>query len=281
MDYKGIGFLFDCGEGTQRQMNIAGLSRNKIKYICITHWHADHIAGLLGLMQTIQNGADKVEGMQKITLFGPIGTKMHFEHLMKASVFDNRVNIEVKEFDCEKVTIIHQSEEFRVEAINVKHGTPCLAFSLVEEDKRKVIMSKVKAEGIPEGPLIAYFQQGKDITFEGKKFKVDDYTKVEKGKKVSYIVDTCFVNTAIDLAKESDLLLSEATFTEEHDDKADQYSHMTSKQAAQIASMSDSKKLILCHISQRYKITTDLLEEAKEVFPNTEVAFDFMKIVLK
>lgn len=276
LEVKGKGILFDCGEGTQRQMNIAGINRNKIQYIFISHWHADHIAGLLGLIQTIQNN-----GVETIKLFGPTGTKKHFGHLMEASVFDSKISIEVKEFDCPKVTKIFKCDEFRIEAVNLKHSTPCLAFSLIEANQVKIKIEKLANEGVPEGPHLAILQEGKDMMYCGRSYSSAEYTSIKKGKKITYVVDTSFISSAIDIAKDSDLLLSEATYTEAQEDKADQHLHMTSKQAAQIASMSDSRELVICHFSQRYKTIDQLLNEAKEVFPNTRAGFDFMKIKIK
>lgn len=275
IEIQGEGILFDCGEGTQRQMNIAGLNRNKIKYIFISHWHADHMAGLLGLIQTIQNN-----GVEGLIIFGPKGSEKHMKHIMQSSIFDEQMHIETREFDCKEETVILNKKNFSVSAINLEHGVPCLGFALKEATKRKVLSSKLQKEGLPQGPLYAELQEGKKVTFEGKTFDPKAYTKKVPGKKIVYITDTAFVAETIALAKDADLLLAESTYCMKHEDKAEEYNHMTSTQSAQIASHANVKKLVLTHISQRYKSTEDLLQEAQDIFPQTELAFDFMKISL-
>lgn len=273
LEIKGKGILFDCGEGTQRQMNIAGIQRTKVRYIFISHWHADHTAGILGLIQTIGSSTDDPE----LDIFGPTGTKNLFRNLMNACVFENKMNIKVHEFNCPTEKKLLKTSEFEVFAINLDHSTHCLGFKLRETDKRKLKLKQVEEIGLPEGPIRAELQKGKTVEFKGKKLNPDDYSTLHKGKIFTYIADTAFTRNAIDLAKDSDIILSEATHIKKHEDRSEQYKHMTSEQAAQIASMSNSKHLILTHFSQRYKTQEELLSEARDIFPNVEIAHDFLK----
>lgn len=276
-EIKGKGILFDCGEGTQRQMNIANISRSKVKYIFISHWHADHTAGLLSLIQTISAGSENPE----LFIYGPKGTEKFFDHMMKASVFENAINISIKEFDLPNEKTILKTEEFSVKAVNLEHGTPCLGFALIESDKRKMKVKELAAIGLPQGPSYAQLQKGEKIEFRGETLTPDEFTTVQKGKKFTYVADTLFTKNAVTLAKKSDVLLCESSYAKEHEEKAEEYNHMTSTHAAHIASESESKRLLLTHFSQRYKDVSLLVEEAKDIFPETEAAYDFMKISLK
>lgn len=274
-EIKGVGMLFDCGEGTQRQMNVAGISRTKVQYIFISHWHADHISGLMGLLQTVCNAKESVT----IKLFGPKGTKVHMDHLLKASIFDNRLQLEITE--CTKEEQILKTSNFSVYAAPLEHGVPCIGFRLVESDVRKIAMAKLQKNGVSEGPWLADLQAGKDMEYNGKTYAAKEYTSLVTGKVFTYIPDTSFTQSAVELAKSADLAVSEATFTEEHVEKAAQFNHMTARQAAQVASLAQAKKLLIFHFSQRYKTTAAFLEEAQEIFPETEIAHDFMHIKLK
>lgn len=276
-EIKGIGMLFDCGEGTQRQMNIAGINRNKVNYIFISHWHADHMSGLLGLLQTICNAKDLAE----ISIFGPKGTKEHMDHLLKASIFDNKLKLHLHEIIPNGLEIIFKNNLFSVSAIALEHGIPCIGFRLDENNSRKIAMSKLKKDGVQEGPWIAQLQEGKDMEYNGKKYLASEYTSLVHGTVFSYVPDTLFTQNAVVLSKNADLVISEATFVDEHKEKAAEYNHMTAKQAAQVASLALAKSLVLFHFSQRYKTTIAFLEEAREIFPQTELAYDFMKIKLK
>lgn len=275
-EHKGVGILFDCGEGTQRQMNIAGINRTKVRYIFLSHWHADHMSGLLGLLQTICNSKES-----EIDIFGPKGTKEHMNHLLKASIFDNRLRLSIKEIIPKKVERILKTSGFSVYAAPLEHGIPCVGYKLVEHDTRRVAMSKLHKQGVIEGPWIAELQQGNDMTYKGKIFTAKEYTSVVEGKSFAYVTDTLFVQSAVDLADSADVLICEATFVEHHSEKAAEFHHMTAQQAAQIASMASVGKLILFHFSQRYKTSTVSLEEAQAVFPETEIGYDFMKVKIK
>ena len=123
-------------------------------------------------------------------------------------------------------------------------------------------------------------KKGKDIVYEGKKIKVKDATYLVKGKKITYVTDTEMNTNAVKLAKESDLLISDSTYLDQLRDKAEETKHMTAADAANLASQADVKQLIITHFSQRYKQVSELLEEAKNIFPNTRAAFDLMKINL-
>lgn len=271
--YKGEGILIDCGEGTQRQMKIADIKFSKVNKILISHWHGDHVLGLPGLLQSIN--ASGYDG--KLFIYGPKETKERFNFLLKAFAF--KLNFEYEIFELKNKDVI-ESKDLIIETRELEHGVPCLGYSIKEKDIRKIRVSVVKKLGIPDGPLLGELQNNKKIIWKGKEIKPEDATYVVKGKKVSIILDTAFCNNAIELAKESNLLISESVYDEELLDKAEEYKHMTARNAAYLASKSNSEKLILTHFSQRFKTIESILEEAKEIFPETSAAYDFMKIKL-
>lgn len=265
------GILVDCGEGTQRQMKIAGIKLTKISIILLTHWHGDHVLGLPGLLQSL--GASDYN--QKLKIIGPTGTKNYFKHLEKSFIYDRPVDMEIKEFSKGKA---HENEDIKIECFPLEHGVKTLGFNIIKKDKRKINLKKAKKLGIPEGPLLGKLQKGKSISLKAKKIRPEDVTTLVKGKKVTIISDTSLCNSCINAAKDAELLISEATYASELKDKAQQYKHLTSEQAAEIANKAGAKRLILTHFSGRYKDVKQLEEDAKTLFSNTVCAYDFMKI---
>ncbi|MCB9358519.1 ribonuclease Z [Candidatus Woesearchaeota archaeon] len=279
LDFNGEGILVDCGEGTQRQMNIANINRNKVKKILISHWHGDHVAGMLGLIQTISNNTEGTT----IEIFGPKETKKRFEMLMNSTYFGNisRLNLKITEIipkDKDKLETFYESPNYYLQAISLDHGIPTLGYRFVEKDKRRISTSKTSKLGIPEGPLLGKLQDGRSIEFKGKSYSSDELTYLVPGKVIAFIMDTAYVKNTIILAQDADVVISEATYLDKHVDKADQYKHMSVKQAAQIAHEANAKKLVMTHFSQRYSDVSELEEEARDIFPESYAGFDFMKI---
>jgi ribonuclease Z len=271
--------LFDCGEGAQRQMRIAGLSLMKINRIFITHWHGDHALGLAGIIQSLSASKSKDE----LEIYGPKGTSEHVKHMLKSFRFD--LCYKIKTFDVSpkpnSIKRIFETESFAVEAMPVKHIIPCLSFSFIEKGHRKINIEFTKKFGLKQHPLLGKLQQGKDITFEGKKISAKAATYMTPDKKVSYIIDTSYFKGVEKIAKDADLLICESTYNEELKEKAGAYTHLTAKDAAEIAKKANAKKLVLTHFSQRFVDTRPLVEEAKKVFNDVHAANDFDKFEVK
>jgi len=270
LSYKAENILLDCGEGIQRQMRLAGIKPAKITRLLISHWHGDHVFGIPGLMSSM--GADKPDKMLKI--YGPAGTKKYLKHLFQSFAAKSIIDYEVKEV---KSGIFFKNDDFELEAQPLKHSVDCLGFSFKEKDKRKIkidLANKLGLDGLSLGKL----QRGKAVTHQHKKIKPNDVSYKVAGKKVSYIADTVPCRGAEKLALDADLLISEGTHLDEIKEKTERYMHLTVKQAALIASENNAKKLVITHLSQRYKEPTEVLAEAKIYFDNVVVAEDFMKI---
>lgn len=274
LNYFGEHILFDCGEGTQRQLKIADINFMKISKIIISHWHGDHVLGLPGLIQTMS--AMNYEGNLKI--YGPKGTKKNLNSLFKVFVSDKLLKYEVIEVKDKKKII--DTPNYYVESYILDHGVTCFGYKFIEKDKRKIDVSILHKLGIPEGPVVGKLQIGKDVEYKGKIIKANDVTTIINGRSIGIINDTAYCSNCIKIAKNVDLLISEAAYESSLENKAIEYKHMTGKQAALISSQNNVKKLILTHYSQRYKDSSIILDDAREVFNNTLAAHDFMKIKL-
>ncbi len=269
--YKDEGIMLDCGEGTQRQLKIAGIKPTKITKLLISHWHGDHVFGIPGLLQTL--GADEYKGTLEI--YGPEGSKAMLEAILLAFRLETKISYNVTEV---KSGIFFQNKHYSLSSMPLKHTTQIVGFRFQEKDTRKIQMAKVKKLGIPKGPLIGKLQQGQPIKLNGKQIEPEQVSTLKPGASVAFITDTKLVDNCYKLADKCSLLVCEATFAEEMEAKANKYKHLTARQAAQIALKADAKKLIITHFSQRYKHTHKLEKSAKAIFKHSSAAKDFMRI---
>lgn len=271
--YENEGFLFDCGEGTQKQFKIKGIPLTKITKIFLTHWHGDHVFGLPGVIASL----GKMDYAKPLLIVGPRGTKKHLEAMFSAFEFERNFSIEVREVE---EGIFLEVERYLVEALPLDHDVPTIGYRFVEKDIRHIDTKKIKKYNIPSGPLLGKLASGEAIEHKSHKITPDEVTYIEKGKKVAIVTDTAFCNNAIALASDADIVVAEATFGAKLEEKSKAYKHMTGREAAQVASQAGAKKLILTHFSARYKETIEVEEDAKDVFPNTVAGRDFMTFKL-
>lgn len=259
--------LIDCGEGTQRQFRIAELNPMKLTRILITHWHGDHILGLPGLFQTLA-----LSDYQKtLKVYGPKGTR-RFMQIIQELIFNYHINLEIHEIEN---GIIVNEKDFKIEAAQMHHGIPTLAYSITLKDRIKLNKKKLKKFKLPNSPILGELASGKNITFKGKKIKAKDVAYIDKGKKLTIVMDTSYNKNAIELAKNSDILITESSFSAEELAKSQEYKHLTAPQSAEIAKKSKSKHLILTHLSQRYEHNPKVIEkESKKVFKNVRIVKD-------
>lgn len=270
LNYISENILIDCGEGTQRQLRKVKVSPTKITKILITHWHGDHVLGLPGLLETLA----KSEYNKTLEIYGPSGTKKFIKELYRVFISQHsKINLKVR--DVTKNGKFFENQEFALLAQKLDHTSNCYGYSFQERDKRKINLTYTKKFGLTKSPLLGKLQQGKTITYQGKKITPKLGIITIPGKKVTFLIDSKKIKEMTSLAKNSDILVSEATFTNEQKELAGKRKHMTAKQAAEVAKASKSKKLILTHFSQRYQSTSELEKEAKKIFKNTFVAKDF------
>ena len=264
--------LFECGEGTQRQMMRYGVSF-ALSEIFFTHFHADHFLGVIGLIRTLG-----LQGRpEPLLLYGPKGAKKVLGEAMKLGVervpFPVEI-IEVKPGKVERGAGSGERDAYEILAFPTEHGGGSVGYALREFERRgRFDVEKAKAAGIPEGPLWGKIAKGEMAGPEGV------VGPPRPGRLVVFTGDTRPTASVIDAAKGADLLIHEATFGEEEKERAKETGHSTAKEAAQVALAAGVKKLMMCHVSARYSISADeLVREAREVFPNASVAKDGMEV---
>ncbi len=277
VQFGGQRMLFDCGEGTQRQMMIAKTGFRNLDNIFITHLHTDHFIGIFGLIETMSLN----ERTKDLNVYSPRADVL--KALFEAFGYDQlNYDVKVKELkDGDEVKF----DDFKVVAFKTEHIVKSVGYAIIENDRRgKFNREKAEKElGIPPGPLYAKLARGETIVWKGKVITPDMVLgKTRKGRKVVYTGDTRPTERTVEIARNADLLIHDASFKEDLREWAIESGHSTAREAAEVAKAANVKKLVLTHISTRYsKDATPLLEEAKEVFRNTIVAKDFMSIEVK
>ena len=267
LTYNGENILIDCGEGTQRQFRKARLNPCRLTRILLTHWHADHILGIPGILKTLGlSGYNK-----KLSVYGPKKTKFFMQELLKIFAVKKYFFMDIKEVSGK----FFETKDFYLKAESMTHSVPCNAYSFVKKGRIRIDKKKLRKSGLPHGKLLQKLKEGKNVIYMGKKYLAKNLTFKEKEKKISFVLDTSINKKIPSFAKNSDILVCEASFGSELENKAREYKHLTAKQAAKIAKKSNSKKLILTHISQRYSRKPEkILNEAKKIFKNSSLAHD-------
>lgn len=266
--YKDENILIDCGEGTQMQLRKAQLNPCKLTTILITHIHGDHTFGLPGLLSTLNfSGYNKY-----LRIYCPKGAKKIIEEFIDIEHLKNGFKIKIEEVSGK----FYENEDFYLESESMQHGIPTNAYNFVIKSKSRIDKLKLKKYKIPEGPLLKNLKQGKDIFYEGKKYKAKELVYLEEGKKISFVLDTVLNNKIARFVKGADLLICDASFSSENSKEAKEHMHLTARQDGQIAKSAKVKKLVLTHISQRYdNKLKELLDDAKKEFKNVVIAEDF------
>ena len=276
-------WLFDCGEGTQHQIMKSNIKSSRIKKIFITHMHGDHIYGLPGLLATLGLSGNINEGIE---IYGPSKLKGFIDSALSSSFCKLSFPlhfVEVENFATGNKTLF-ENNKIKVDCACLKHKIPAYGYRVSEKDKPGIFdIKKAESMKIEAGPIYSQLQQGKKVrlpdgrSFDGKEF----CGPPRKGETFVYCTDTIFSESAVSLSQNADLLVHESTFSEEDKNMAYEKLHSTTIMAAKTALLSNTKKLIITHLSPRYTnknaITpSDLLREAQKVFPNTQLAKDFL-----
>ena len=280
-------WLFDCGEGTQHQFMRSNLKLSQIKKIFITHMHGDHIYGLPGLLASIGLAGSS----SGIELYGPAPLKDFIDACLYNS--SSRLSYPIKFNKVEQVAInkeiLFEDSDLEVKTAPLKHRIPSFAYRVNQKPKTgRFNIDKASALKIPPGPVYAALQRGEEVRLEdGRIFSGKDFCgPLRPGVSIVYCTDTVYTESAIDISKDADLLIHESTYAYEETEMAYQRGHSTATMAAQIASKANVNQLILTHFSPRYTpgnrtCPNDLLNEAKTIFPNTQLAKDFLQIDVK
>lgn len=270
-------WLFDCGEGTQHQILHSDLKSSQIKRIFITHLHGDHIFGLMGLLASCGLAGNA----ENIAIYGPPGLDKYIKACMNYSSTHLSYNLQ---FNTVEPGLVYENEQFSVTTYPLKHRITAFGYRVTEKDRLgKFDIEKAKALGIPPGPVYGKLKQGETISLEdGRIIKGKELCgEKEIGRAFVYCTDTVFCENAIALAENADVLIHEATFAHQDSQLAFERLHSTTTMAAQVALAANVKQLIMTHFSPRYAPgnslqLNDLLKEARAIFPNTILAYDFL-----
>jgi ribonuclease Z len=270
-------WMFDCGEGTQRQMMQAKVSFHKKMKVFITHLHGDHVLGLPGVLQTMA----LMDRKEPVQVFGPVGIKDFLVCTKETLNFGLTFPVEISEILAEGV--VCDEEEYSVMAVRSNHAVDSYAYAFVEKPRPgKFYPKKALALGVAEGELWSRLQGGEEIKLaDGKVVKPSDVMgPLRAGRKIVYTGDTRPFEAFARFAAGADLVIHDCTFDDSLSEKASVDGHSTPSQAANQAKAAGAKRLVLSHISARYPDAGLLLEQAKKVFANTVLAEDFMELEL-
>lgn len=266
--------LFDAGEGMQRNFIKAGLAMNKKMKIFITHMHADHCVGLLGLLQTME-----LQGREKsIDIYGEPRLEEFLRENMRIIGFRLTFDIIVRKI--EKEGVIVRERDYQVSCCQAMHSVPSFAYCLEEFDRPGVFnVAEARRLGIPEGDLYSKLQRGEDLVYGGQTIRSSQIVgRPRKGRKIGISGDTRPTDRLARFFKDCDLLIFESTYSQDKQEKAMENGHSTAAEAATIAKKADVDKLLLTHFSARYDETSLLVKEASAIHYNVEAAED-LKVV--
>jgi ribonuclease Z len=273
LEERGTIWLFDCGEATQHQILHTSIKPRRLEKIFITHLHGDHIYGLPGLLSSRSFQGGETE----LIVYGPRGLEDFIRISLEVSQTYIKYPLKIVEIEA---GVIFEDEQFVVEARLLEHGVPSYGYRIIEKDRPgTLLVERLQEKGIKPGPLYRKIKNGEPVVLDnGEIIEASEFLGApQKGKIVTILGDTRKCENALYLAKDADALVHEATFAKNENQLAYDYFHSTTGQAAEVALKAEVKKLYLTHISSRYdrEATLVLEQEAKEIFPNSEVVDDF------
>ena len=272
-------FLVDCGEGTQRQILQSGAGFKNLTRILLTHGHLDHILGLGGLMSTFM----RWEAIEELDIFGGRTTLDRVHDLVYGVVLrGNQPPMPVRMNEI-KPGLFFETDSITVSAFSVTHrGPDCLGYIFEGKARHPFLAEKADELGVPFGPERRLLVEGHEITLaDGRRVKPEEVLgPLQKGVKLVVVGDTGRTDDILEACRDADALVIESTYTEEEAEMARLYSHLTARMAAELAVKANVKKLIITHISRRYR-EKDVLKEAQAIFPNSVVARDFDSFQIK
>ena len=270
-------WLFDCGEGTQHQILRSDLKMSQLCRIFVTHMHGDHIFGLMGLLASCGLAGN----VRHVDIYGPQGLNEYLQACKRYSHTHFSYPVKVHAV---RPGVVYEDSEFKVSCDILHHRITAYGYRVEEKNRAgRFDVEKAKALEIPPGRIYGQLKRGETVTLkDGRVINGSDLCgPTEIGRKVVYCTDTVFCENAVDLAKDADVLIHEATFAHQDSQMAFDRLHSTSTMAAQTALAAGARKLIMSHFSPRYAPGNaiqlkDLLEEGQAIIPNTKMAYDFM-----
>ena len=272
MEYNGKLLLFDCGEGTQRQMMRYGINISRVDAVFLSHIHGDHTIGVAGLIRTLALNRRE----SPLDIYVPAG----YERAISALINFDGVLLGYKiNVNPIRSGVIYKGDGFEVRAFKLKHTISTYGFVFKEEDKLRFIKEKIKGTGL-KGVMFSELLSKGRLRVGGALIERKDVTVLQHGVKIAYATDTRPSRDTVGAARDADLLVHEATYASAEIKLALERRHSTARESAQLAKSANVKRLVLTHMSARYKSLNKLLKEAREIFPNTDIAKDGMSIEL-
>ena len=266
LEYQGRGYLFDVGEGTQRQFMRFRRSLVKVEHIFLSHFHGDHVFGLPGALHTMALLGRRTP----LHIWAPDRQIHRVEALVRAIPF--RFPFDVFFHGVSPGEEVVSARDFRVYTYALDHSVQTLAYVWEEHPRKRADKEKLKALGLYNNPLVRRLKEGEAVEWKGKIIRPEDVVYVVPGIKIVYAVDTRPVEA--DEARGADLLIHDGTFGPGEEDLAEEKKHSTVVEAAELAKRLNVKQLALVHISGRHRDVSPLLEAARAVFPNTIIPSD-------
>ena len=266
----GNNYLVDCGEGTQIQLINYKIRRSKISHIFISHLHGDHYFGLIGLL----NSFGLLSHQQELHVFGPSPLKEIIELQLK--VADTKLCYDLHIHHITEAATLVDNEKLRVKCFRTNHGIECYGFSFEQKKQpRKLNLEKAKEFEIPSN-FYDRLKNGEDYTTnDGSLIKNESVTEIaDSGKKYVFCADTKYDESLLPHIQDADMIYHETTYLDNLRERAIERFHSTTKQAAALALKGGVKKLLIGHFSSKYDTLEEFEAEAREVFPNTELALE-------
>lgn len=266
----GYNFLVDCGEGTQIQMINYKIRRSRISHIFISHLHGDHYFGLIGLL----NSFSLLSHQQELHVFGPAPLQEIIEIQLK--VADTKLCYPLHFHTITEAATLIDNDKIEIKCFPTQHRIECYGFSFREKKKpRRLIIDSLKQNNIP----LSFYENVKNgedfITTAGEVIKNEWLTTAApKGKTYAFCADTKYNESMIEHIKDMDMIYHETTYLDNLRERAEQRFHSTTKQAAAIAQKANVKRLLIGHFSSKYDTLEEFETEAREVFPDTELALE-------
>lgn len=270
-----LGILFDPGEGTQRQMILAGLSATQITHIAITHFHGDHCLGLAGIVQRLS--LDRVQ--HPVEVIYPQSGQAYFERLRHASLFYETATLVPRPIAAStdgEVEVCRMGKA-RLLARALEHRVDCQGYRLQEDDGRRMLSDRLEQFGV-RGPAVRALMETGRIEVGGRTVDLEDVSEKRPGQSFALVMDTRPCAGATELARGADLLVCEATYLDREAREAHEHYHMTAAQAADLARQGGVRRLALTHFSQRYTSLEEFPREAGALHPDVFIADDLARV---